>query len=108
MLSLLCVLVWVVAQPAINANSAMALIILNEIRICFIFLVSFGFVVGNERRTLLGFAGSAYGTLVLLACGFRARVFHATEAKMIRGGVDFAFAAPSDHLARTILGASKK
>jgi hypothetical protein len=59
------VLVWVVAQPAINANSAMALIILNGIRICFMFLVSSRFVVRNEWRTFLRFGGSAYGTLVL-------------------------------------------
>ena len=108
MFSLLCVLVWVVAQPAINANSAMALIILNEIRICFIFLVSSGFVVGNEWRTFLCFVGSAYGTLVLLACGFRARVFHATKTEMIRAGVDFAFAAGADDVARAILIVAKK
>jgi len=31
----------VVVQPAVNANSAVALITLNETRICFMFLVSF-------------------------------------------------------------------
>jgi hypothetical protein len=35
--------VWelVVAQPAVNANRAMTLTMLNEVRICFIFLDSF-------------------------------------------------------------------
>src|SRR5260370_21154315 len=67
MLSLFWVLVWVVAQPIINADSAMALIILNGIRISFMFLVSVSsrFVVRNEWRTFLGFAGSNNGTLVL-------------------------------------------
>jgi len=36
MLSLFCVLL-VVEQPTVKANSDMTLIILNEIRICFIF-----------------------------------------------------------------------
>jgi len=38
MLSLFCVLL-VVAQPAVNANRAMTLIVLNEVRICLILLV---------------------------------------------------------------------
>src|SRR5437016_11345147 len=42
MLSLFCVLL-VVAQPAVNANRAMTLIMLNEIRICFIFIGSIQF-----------------------------------------------------------------
>jgi len=50
MFSLLCVLVWVVAQPTINANNAMALIVLNEIRICFMFLVYPGFAVGKMEN----------------------------------------------------------
>jgi hypothetical protein len=33
--------VCVVAQPTVSANSAMALIIINETRICFMFLGSF-------------------------------------------------------------------
>src|SRR4029453_8309240 len=37
MLSLFCVLL-VVEQPAVNANRAMTLIMLNEVRICFIFV----------------------------------------------------------------------
>src|SRR5438045_8176882 len=45
MLSLLCVLVCVVAQPTIKANTAMALMILNETCICFIFLVPSRFAV---------------------------------------------------------------
>jgi hypothetical protein len=40
MLSLFCVPV-VVAQPTVSANRAVALIILNETRICFMFLGSF-------------------------------------------------------------------
>src|SRR6266700_102549 len=39
MLSLFWVLVCVLAQPAVSANRVMALIIWNETRICFIFLV---------------------------------------------------------------------
>jgi len=35
----------VVAQPTVNANRAMTLIMFNEVRICFIFLVSLGFAV---------------------------------------------------------------
>src|SRR6266481_3083144 len=42
MLSLFCVLL-VVAQPAVNANRAMTLIMLNEVRICFIFIGSIQF-----------------------------------------------------------------
>ena len=34
-----------VAQPTVRANSAVALMILNETRICFIFLVSSGLAV---------------------------------------------------------------
>src|SRR6266550_4072980 len=48
MLSLFCVPVCVLAQPAVSANRAMALIVLNEIRICFIFLVPFRFTVVLE------------------------------------------------------------
>src|SRR6266516_3217077 len=48
MLSLLWVLVCVVAQPTVSANKAMTLIILNETRICFIFLVPFSFAVVLE------------------------------------------------------------
>jgi hypothetical protein len=39
MLSLFCVLA-VVAQPTVNANKDMTLIILNDVRICFIFASS--------------------------------------------------------------------
>jgi hypothetical protein len=39
MLSLFCVLL-VVAQPAVNANRAMTLTMLNKVRICFIFASS--------------------------------------------------------------------
>jgi hypothetical protein len=39
MLSLFCVLL-VVVQPAVNANRATTLIVLNEVRICFIFASS--------------------------------------------------------------------
>src|SRR5437867_97507 len=42
MLSLFWVLL-VVAQPTVNANRAMTLIMLNEVRICFIFMGSFQF-----------------------------------------------------------------
>jgi hypothetical protein len=42
MLSLFCVLL-VVAQPTVNANRAMTLIMLNEVRICFIFIGSIQF-----------------------------------------------------------------
>src|SRR6059036_3532847 len=42
MLSLFCVLL-VVAQPAVNATRAMTLIMLNEVRICFIFIGSIQF-----------------------------------------------------------------
>src|SRR5262249_29610229 len=38
MLSLFCVLA-VVAQPAVNANRTMTLVVLNEVRICFILLI---------------------------------------------------------------------
>ena len=48
MLSLFCVLVCVVAQPTVSASRAMALIILNETRICFIFLVPSRFAVVLE------------------------------------------------------------
>jgi hypothetical protein len=55
MLSLFCVLL-VVAQPAVNANRAMTLIMLNEVRICFIFIGSiqvwFDFVVTNQPKAL--------------------------------------------------------
>ena len=40
MLSLFCVLL-VVEQPTVNANRDMTLIILNEVRICFIFILLF-------------------------------------------------------------------
>jgi hypothetical protein len=68
--------VWVllvVSQPAVNANRAMTPIILNEVRICFIILRSFGFAVVlemissarvNSRRSFAAFLGSAYKTLV--------------------------------------------
>jgi hypothetical protein len=42
MLSLFWVLL-VVAQPTVNANRAMTLITLNEVRICFIFIGSIQF-----------------------------------------------------------------
>src|SRR5438552_7688890 len=42
MLSLFCVLL-VVAQPTVNANRAMTLIMLNEVRSCFIFIGSIQF-----------------------------------------------------------------
>jgi len=45
MLSLFWVLLCVVAQPKVSANSTAALIILNAIRICFMFLGSFMFAV---------------------------------------------------------------
>src|SRR5260370_38291090 len=48
MLSLFCVLVCVVAQPTVSANSAVALITLNETCICFIFLVPSRFEVVLE------------------------------------------------------------
>src|SRR6266436_3217169 len=47
MLSLFCVLL-VVAQPTVNANRAMTLIMLNEVRICFIFVGSSNFAVVLE------------------------------------------------------------
>jgi dihydroxyacetone kinase-like predicted kinase len=49
-----------------------------------------------------------YWTLVLSACGFRARVFHATKTEMIRAGVDFAFVARADDVTGTILVVAKK
>ena len=48
MLSLFCVLVCVVAQPTVSANSARALIIWND-TICFIFLVLSTFAVVSEQ-----------------------------------------------------------
>jgi len=47
MLSLFCVLL-VVAQPTANANRAMTLIMLNESRICFIFIGPSNFAVVVE------------------------------------------------------------
>ena len=41
MLSLFCVLL-VVAQPAVSVNRAMRLIVLNEVRICFMILLVLG------------------------------------------------------------------
>src|SRR5436189_2312105 len=52
MLSLFCVLL-VVAQPTVNANRAMTLIMLNKVRICFIFIGSFQ-VCGCLGDDLLG------------------------------------------------------
>jgi len=73
MLSLFWVLV-VVAQPTVNANRAMTLIMLNEVRICFIFIGSFqvcgclrdDFISKREfvHGTFAVFVGSAYRTLV--------------------------------------------
>src|SRR2546423_390233 len=65
MLSLFCVLL-VVAQPTVNANSAMTLITLNEVCICFIFIGPSSFAVVLEMisspeeiyaGTLTGFLG---------------------------------------------------
>src|SRR5438132_11259261 len=66
MLSLLCVLVWVVAQPSISANSAMALIILNVIRICFMFWFLPGLWLEMNGELSWGFVDAAYRTLVQL------------------------------------------
>src|SRR5437867_7667872 len=52
MLSLFWVLL-VVAQPTVNANRAMTLITLNEVRICFIFIGSIQFC-GCLRADLIG------------------------------------------------------
>src|SRR6266568_7207169 len=83
MLSLFCVLLCVVAQPTVSANSARALIIWNE-TICFIFLVFSTFAVvlemissarENSRRHFRRFRGPAYKTLVqwtLVQCVRRA------------------------------------
>src|SRR5438105_8312293 len=63
MLSLFCVLVCVVAQPTVSANSARALIIWNE-TICFIFLVLSTFAVVSEQAVSQVSWGPAYKTLV--------------------------------------------
>ena len=49
-----------------------------------------------------------YWTLVLSACGFRARFFHATKTEMVSAGVNFAFAARADDVARAVLVVAKK
>src|SRR5205807_9188733 len=49
-----------------------------------------------------------YWTLVLSACGFRARFFHATKTEMIGASVDFAFAASAHYVARAVLVVAKK
>jgi len=68
MLSLFLVLP-VVAQPTINANRAMTLIMLNEFRICFMFFSSWRFAAALEmissverifRQQLLQFCGALY------------------------------------------------
>src|SRR5256885_4075342 len=46
--------------------------------------------------------------LVLSACGFRARFFHATKTEMVSAGVNFAFAARADDVARAVLVVAKK
>jgi hypothetical protein len=46
--------------------------------------------------------------LVPLACGFRARIFHAAKTEMVGAGVDFAFAARADDVSRAILVVAKK
>jgi len=51
MLSLFCVLL-VVAQPTVNATKAMTLIMLNEVRICFIFIGPSNFAVVLEMICL--------------------------------------------------------
>jgi hypothetical protein len=40
--------------------------------------------------------------------GFRALVFHATKTEMVGAGIDFAFAARADDVARAILVVAKK
>jgi hypothetical protein len=95
MLSLFCVPVCVVAQPTVNANRATTLIVLNEVRICFIlFLVddfdlSVSSVTRNRadqpirpsacarqcpKRHIVPLAGVyANGTLVVLLLGSASR-----------------------------------
>src|SRR5947207_3486158 len=63
MLSLFCVLVCVLAQPSANANSAMALIILNAIRIFFIFFFPSRFAVVAQTLSQSAWA-CVYETLV--------------------------------------------
>src|SRR5213079_1151813 len=57
MLSLFCVLP-VVAQPTANANRAMTLIVLNEVRICFILIgyILFSGCVGDDFISKRDFA----------------------------------------------------
>src|SRR5207248_11107634 len=65
MLSLFCVLL-VVAQPTVNANRAMTLIVLNEFRICFIFIgPNFAVVVEMISSPEEICAGTFTGFLVL-------------------------------------------
>src|SRR5207245_5433577 len=87
MFSLFWVLLCVVAQPTVSANSTRALIIWNE-TICFIFLVLSTFAVvlemissaiENSRRHFRRFRGPAYRTLVQWVgrgeCVFGGRLF---------------------------------
>src|SRR5438552_19146033 len=61
-------------------------------------------------RTLLypAFAPRDNRTLVLPACGFGAQVFHAAKAEMVGAGIDFAFTARADDVARAILVVAQK
>src|SRR4029077_20781091 len=74
----------VVAQPTVNANRAMMLIMLNELRICFIFLflaVSVGicrfdghFANTQTKRFTVRFARNAYLASILAHAGFDAQL----------------------------------
>ena len=55
-------------------------------------------VIGN----FAGFIERDIGPWSYWPGGFRSRVFHATKTEMIGAGVDFAFAARADDVARSV------